>query len=274
MNDKSAQRLHHVTALVFISAIAFCFFFQLNKAGPLRDINPFAEDPYDAVGSFAVQAALLIGLLSYARALRLRRDRAQAAKARLVLRGNVLVLAAIFITLTADVIAERTHPVPPTPWANVLLAELFIMFLLAILAGAALYTVFPRVPAEPPPGDLTPADAIDDLWTLVRVPASGARAILPAAIVRRVDLFSSDSLFSRVPGIDPRPHPWRFACLLGFTAGIALVAVQLQEGLPPTLGVGLLLAGIFISGELVATVLGFAILGRFLGLRPGLQHRT
>jgi hypothetical protein len=45
----------------------------------------------------------------------------------------------------------------------------------------------------------------------------------------------------------------------------------LQEGLPPSLKIGLLVAGIFISAELAATLLGFAILGGYLGLRPIFQ---
>ena len=41
-----------------------------------------------------------------------------------------------------------------------------------------------------------------------------------------------------------------------------------QEGLPPSLKAGLLVAGIFISAELGATLLGFALFGGYLGLRP------
>jgi len=161
-NQKSFERLHRASALVLISAILFCLFFQLNKSDPLRGANPCAQDPYDAIGSFAVQAALLVGFLSYAR----------------------------------------------------------------------------------------------------------ARAVLPDAIAGRVDRLASDSMFARVPWIDPRRHPWRFACLASLLAGTAIAAAQLTEGLPPNLAIGLLLAGIFISGELIATVAGFALLGGYLGVRP------
>jgi hypothetical protein len=43
--------------------------------------------------------------------------------------------------------------------------------------------------------------------------------------------------------------------------------------LPPNLAIGLLVAGIFISGELVAAVAGFALLGRYLGVRPAGTRR-
>ena len=72
MNKETIQRVHRVTALITLAALIFYLFFQINKGKPFRDINPFGEDPYDAVGSLAVQGALLIGILTYARALRLR----------------------------------------------------------------------------------------------------------------------------------------------------------------------------------------------------------
>jgi len=63
-------RVHRVTAWISVTAVLFCLFFEVNKGGPFRDVNPFGVDPYDAVGSFAIQIALLVGALTYARALR------------------------------------------------------------------------------------------------------------------------------------------------------------------------------------------------------------
>ena len=61
--NPSARRIHAVAALIFGAAVVFYLFFQVNKGGPFRDINPFGNDPYDAVGSFAFQIALLVGFL-------------------------------------------------------------------------------------------------------------------------------------------------------------------------------------------------------------------
>jgi hypothetical protein len=74
VDPKDVRRLHRVTALITGAALAFALFFQIAKGGPFRVVNPFGEDPYDAVGSFAVQGTLLIGALTYARALRLRME--------------------------------------------------------------------------------------------------------------------------------------------------------------------------------------------------------
>lgn len=83
-NNKNMNNIYRVTALITFAAIVFYFFFEINKGGPFRDINPFGEDPYDAVGSFAFQVGLLVGILTYARALGLRGTPAHAIKTRLI----------------------------------------------------------------------------------------------------------------------------------------------------------------------------------------------
>jgi hypothetical protein len=268
MNRQTIQRVHRVTALVVCAAFAFYLFFQINKGGPFRDVNPFGQDPYDAVGSLAIQVALLIGVLTYARALRLHDDPSQAGRSRLILRGNVLVVSAILITLIADAIAELVRRFPPSYWGNVLLVELALMFVLTLACIIALTAVFTRIRTPTPPRDLTPADGIDDLWALVRIPVTKVSVFLPHALVEWIKRFNSDRLFARIQWLSPRTHPWRFACALGLLVGVGLVLAQLQEGLPPSLQIGLLLTGIFVSGELAATLAGFALFGGYLGLRP------
>jgi hypothetical protein len=268
MDRATNRRIHRLTALIACAAIVFYLFFQVNKGGPFRDINPFGVDPYDAVGSFAIQVALLIGLLTYARALRLRDDPAQADRARLILRGNGLVVFAIVVTLMADAVAEIVQPMPSSFWGNVLLVELGLMFLLAATCVLALATVWSQTRTAPPPRDLTPADGIDDIWTLVRVPVTKINPSLPRPLVEWARQFNSDRLFARIRWVDPRAHPWRFACALGLLVGLGLTLAQLQEGLPPSVRIGLIVAGIFISAECVATLAGFALLGGYLGLRP------
>jgi hypothetical protein len=52
-------------------AILFYLFFQITKHHPILSlVNPFVEDPYDAVGSFSFQFALFTALLSLVRAFR------------------------------------------------------------------------------------------------------------------------------------------------------------------------------------------------------------
>jgi hypothetical protein len=272
MNPQRIKSIHRVNALILLTAVLFYLFFQINKGNPLVEANPFTNDPYDAVGSIAIQVALFISLLSYARVLRWRDDPTQATKARLILRGNILVLTATFITLCVDLIAEFVQPITVSYWGKILHIELGAMFVLTFACGLALWVVFKSIQTDPPPSNLTPADAIDDLWSLVRVPVIKGEAIFPPVMVDWVKRMSSDRLFARAKWIDPHKHPWRFACFVGLVIGFLLILGQLQEGLPPSLAVGLLVAGIFLSVELTATLTGFALFGRYLGLRPSGRH--
>ena len=272
MSQETTRRVHRVTALIAFTAMVFGLFFQINKVGPFRDINPFAVEPYNAVGSFAVQGTLLSGILAYARALRLRYDPAQACKTRLILRGNCLALGAILVTLVADGIAEALGQMSPSYWGNVLLGELALMFVLAFICTFALIPVGRGVQTAASSRDLTPADAIDDLWAYVRVPVSRWGAVVPRAVVEWVNGFDSDRIFARVPDLHPRTHPWRFVTASGMIVAAVLLLGQLQEGLPSSLEIGLLVTGIFIAAELGAALLGFAILGGYLGLRPSFRQ--
>jgi hypothetical protein len=272
MDRKITQLTHRVTALILIAAAVFYVFFQTNKRGPFLDLNPFANDPYDAVGSFAIQIALLIGLLNYGRALRLREDAAQVNKIVLIVRGNALVLLSIWVTLIADGVALRLHRMPASFWTNVLWTEMAAMTLFAVACSAALAVLIARVPTVAPPSDLTPADGIDDLWTLVRAPMVRARTVIPGAWVAAAERFNADALFARFPWTHARRHPWRFACVLGLFVGVGLAALQLEEG-APSLKIAILVALIFISAEFIATLAGFAIFGGYLGLRPAI-HRS
>jgi len=182
MNAQSVKHIHRVTALILLTAILFYLFFQINKRSPFVEANPFAVDPYDAVGSIAIQVAVLISLLSYARVLRWR-DEATQNKASLILHGHILVLAAIFMPLCSYALAEFVQLVPPSLWRSLLIAELGSMFLLTLICGLALWAVFTGMPTAPPPPNLTPADAIDDLWSLVRVPVVRAGSIFPPPLV-------------------------------------------------------------------------------------------
>ncbi|HEY6307601.1 MAG TPA: hypothetical protein VI488_14205 [Candidatus Angelobacter sp.] len=272
MDPRTILRIYRVTAATTLTAIVFWKFFDITKHGDLGDISPFAQDPYDAVGSFAFQVALLVGALTYARALRLT-ESCSAPRARLIVRGNVIVLGSITATLLSDVTALVLHPLPRSHWAYVLWLALGLMSLLTLVCLVALIVVLRGVHMPPPPPPyLTPADGLDDLWTPIRIAIVKVRRILPRRFVKWVTDFNSDALFARFSWGHPRRHPWRFACFLSLLAGVAVYLSKLREGPGPSLGIALLVAAIFITAESVAAVLGFAILGAYLGLRPPIGH--
>ena len=98
--------------LTFGLAILFFLFFQVCKQAPaLSQVNPFAEDPYDAVGSFGVQLAAFLSLLAALRAFRpypsaKTRDRQRVLFARAAYCSGLTVA----VTLVADMVAMIRHP--------------------------------------------------------------------------------------------------------------------------------------------------------------------
>jgi hypothetical protein len=268
MDNTLSRRVLAVTALVACAAIALSIFFQINKSGPFREINPFGADPYDAVGSIAFQFALMVVFLTFARTWRLRVEPSQVIKLRLVLHGNILVLAAILTTLIADSIAMLRNPLPISIWGNIIRGEFWSMVGLTCISLVALVAVFWHIPNPSPPETLTPADAIDDVWILVKLPVIFLSQVLPSSIVSWVVRFRCDPFFAPIPFLNPSAHPWRFVCVIGIIMGSGLAIAQLREGLPPNLQIGFLVAFIYVLVELSAILIGFAIFSRYLGLRP------
>jgi len=268
---RRSRPIFRVTAFVGCVAVAFYLFFALGKVPPFRDVNPFGGDPYDIFGSLGFQIALLTAVITYARALRLRHSPAHQTNARLILRGNIVVLSAILISLIADTIAACLSPVSASYSAAVLLWALVLMLVLACSGIAAVTAVFREIRTVPPPRDLTPADGLEDLRHMAHYYLAKAAALLPRRFLARLEHFRIYHLFARLPWLCPRTHPWRFACALGALAGTGLSVAHLQEGLPPDLPTGLLITSVFIGFEFAATILGFVLLGGYLGLRPSLH---
>jgi hypothetical protein len=94
------------TLAASLVAALFWVFFNASKHWPsLAAVNIFAEDPYDAAGSFGIQLAGLAALLSLVRSLRPEPQGPTLARLALILRGNVVVLLAAAVTLLADGLA-------------------------------------------------------------------------------------------------------------------------------------------------------------------------
>lgn len=92
-------------------AVLFYLFFQVSKHNPaLSQVNVFADDPYDSVGSFGVQIALFTALLSLVRAFRpYQPGEALDSQELLLLRGAYLSCLSVVVTLIADIVALIRH---------------------------------------------------------------------------------------------------------------------------------------------------------------------
>jgi hypothetical protein len=100
------------TGLVCGLAVVFNLFFYFEKHAPvLVAVNPFTTDPYDAVGSLAIQAAVIFGLIAALRTVQLGRSSTPAPAQRVVLiRTQLAATLAVMLALAADAVALARHP--------------------------------------------------------------------------------------------------------------------------------------------------------------------
>ncbi len=122
-----------------ILAVLFYLFFQISKQNPaLSQVNAFAEDPYDAVGSFGVQLALLTAFLAMVRAFRpYQSNKVLDDQKWLLLRAEYVTCLAVAVTLATDVVAMIRHP---SLWIDYSAGQLLAvlsggMILLTVLVG-------------------------------------------------------------------------------------------------------------------------------------------
>src|SRR5579884_3079308 len=129
-------RLVKVSALLTLGlAILLYLFFQICKqSSVLAPVNAFAEDPYDAVGSFGAQLAPFLSLLAVLRAFRpYQSEKARDRQQVLFARAAYFSCLSVAVTLVADMIAMIRHP---SLWLGVPAGDL----LAALLGGMVLLT--------------------------------------------------------------------------------------------------------------------------------------
>jgi len=230
-----ARRVHAITLLITLIGAACCI---LQAMAPFRGIFQ----------GLTVQVTFVAGALTYARSVRWLLDPGQSRKLRFILRGNLVVLVSVAVTLVLD--AYGLTVLRPRPqWVHIAIP---VLAALTLGTAAWLGLVFRGIATPTPPAGLTIADGIDDLLVLFRW---GVRA-------------DSDSLFRRLRRVDPRHHPWEFASVLGIAVGAAaLLAWYFNDGPPANLQVWGVILAIFVFGEVMATLAGLAALGPYLGLR-------
>jgi hypothetical protein len=309
-------------------ALLFYLFFQVSKQQPdLANANVFADDPYDAVGSFAVQLALFVSVVSLIRALRRYSPSvALEPQKRLVARGLAITCLAVAITLVADAIAMIRQP---SVWTgssagHVLAALLGLMAVLTLLA-AWLVHAWTRTssPAPLPEVPLVAALAIlaGSVVVLALYPESWRQStpgalltVVAGAILLLVPLWALGLALSPSPGpqyrdvlddlesmyrylkvrsrrfdqvailaervlgwrpvravlrwLNPRWHRWNAPILTGTVLGIALVLGEMlgEGGAPHQIGRLAFVIAVFVSLELFAVLLGYALLSLPLGL--------
>lgn len=124
------------TFVVLALGAAFCRYFMYAKHdGGLAPIIPFANAPYDSVGSFAVITSVLLGGLAIVRAFRpYRKNAATEVRQRFLVRTLMAIVLAVLVALAANLVAMGRHP---TLW----MGHTGAVQLLTLTTGMAVFAV-------------------------------------------------------------------------------------------------------------------------------------
>ncbi len=275
--------------LVFALSCLFSWSFFFAKHSPaLRHIISFGEDPYDAVGSFAVIVGTLLTLLSLVRALRPYRYAPSATQRTFLLRSQDAVVMTIFLTIASDLVAMARHP---SLWITSESRNLLI----ALLAGLAVLTAMvhtvilaSRETTSPHHAKsraqaaastlaaililaLYPEHLVESTAThLLTVLAADFLLFAPIRLLLKalipIDSTSGTTNNNSAPSLSPRGH-WLIVILTGASIGAGAFLLEISEGTTtlPYLRlalVGSVFTGLGLSGVLIA----YALLRQPLGL--------
>ncbi len=280
------------------------FFFAAKHRVGLARIAPFAEDPYDAVGSFGIQFAVVASLISLLRGVRRYGGAGvPAPQAALVLRGGIAALLSVFVTFQADAVALFRHPNvwARSPIGSTLTLGIVIVALAtllgALLLGLAHGRIAPESKASWPRGVAVTAAVIlvlvlyPEHWRQAGLAGALGSAFLGTALLF-VEVWALTGALAP-PGPAPtedlvddlgavlgrgnavprgitrwlRAGPWRPAAIVAVVGGIGLAASQaIGEGLPSGAGRAVLVLGVFTGLEAAGIILGYALFREPLSL--------
>lgn len=236
--ERSQNSLTAISCFSFVSAILFYIFFMASKHIPfLSVVAPFLEDPYDAVGSFAFQIALLAGILNLVR-LYLMKKYAVQGRELFVIRGNFVVAWSILITMVVDGIA-------------------------VIKAGL-------RQPSQAETVLYSAMLALSLLSAVILMRSWKAKGLLEGALTREDFVANElDPLFKSgfLARFNPSFHPIKSVVLFSLLMGVLVSLVQIiGEGPAPTLGKTLLVFSVITIIEATGIFILSLLIGRYLGI--------
>jgi hypothetical protein len=256
-------------------AVLFYWSFMFAKHDPaLRNVIPFGDDPYDAVGSFGVIIAMLVALLSFFRAFRPYREPPSTAQRVYLVRSQEAVVLAVFITLATDAVAllggvaivtaavqlliraaqQKLGEFGTTRWAVPASVTLLALLVLAS---------YPEHLINPTATHLLTVVAADAIVLCVPM-----RALLNAF----VPYASGGERMEKLPARGrflTAGQRWAIALLAGVLIGAFAFLGEMGEGssaLP--WGRVVFIASVYITLGLVGILIAYASLGELLGLKP------
>jgi hypothetical protein len=285
------------TGALILTAMFNLFFDRTKHIPGLVSVNPFAEDPFDAVGSFGIQLGAACAMLAALRAFRTNlKTESLYNRYTYTLRAAGASMLAIIVTMLADLGALVRYP---SLWRGSTGGTLLLAFttgLLLLASGFCAYliglanrrSVCSKNPLRKP--QIVPFLIL--LFLLVIYPAgwregtagaiitAGAglvflfvsvallsKAMFPCPDVPEKDLIDDLNL-NRMPGLlNPRNHEWTLLALVAVILGILFACIEIVgEGVAAEIGRRLLVPLVFIFLESAGVFLGYALFRRFLGI--------
>ncbi len=323
MKTRSIKKKKLISLIVLLLAILFFFFFDTSKHVPaLAEMNPFAVDPFDAVGSFGIQLALFSASLSLVRVFRpYTRGEIMPDQEQLILRGEITTVISIDVTLAADIVSMvRDFSVwTQTPGGRILALMVAGLAAIALLTswlvfhyadmqlvhgsslfgvifcliGGLILIIYPSLWDKGIIGGIATAllgmgiffftvwsiligvsseigpnyeDILDDL-----VAVYGwikAHILFLHSVFQAMEKYMEQLwIRSILDWVDLRKHAWNIVFLVAILSGAGFALVELiGEGASPIPGRFMIVMAVFIGIESAGVMLGYALLGRFLGI--------
>jgi hypothetical protein len=141
--------LRILTRATFVLVLLFVAFSKISTNVPaLVSVNPFADGPFNSIGSFGFQIAVFSLLFSVLRLIRpYKNPLILANQSPFILRGLGLALFAVTVTLISDAIALARFPQVwmSSPMGKVLALSVFGLIFLSTLTGFSLTIVAPLI---------------------------------------------------------------------------------------------------------------------------------
>jgi hypothetical protein len=274
-------------------AIAFFLFFQMTKQIPaLAAANASANDPYDAIGSFGIQAAAIFGLLAVARFFGWRR-RGQALSLGhlfVMLRAEMATVLAVGITLAGDLMAMVRHPAVWTgqPAGREYAALLGVMLAFDAAVGLHVWLASRGVRGERIGTNRVWAGSVVVVFlvvlalypehltssiegALVTILVGIALLVVPLRFLLVALIPTPAPSATDADAVERPARPWLqwvIVAVAGIVAGLFLVAAEMLQGsgavVPPVRQL-LLVASVYMGLETAGLLIGYAMLRRPVG---------
>jgi hypothetical protein len=276
-----------------LAGFFYLFFMTTKHDAALSPIIPFALDPYDAIGSFAVETAVFLALLSVVRTIRLARlERPDVMSVVFLARTHMGVVLAVLLTLVGDAIAMLRHWSSWTgrPATMELVLWLVGMMILGSLVGISVSFAARTISVPDKPWEWKRASlgAVAMIAILAFYPEQLIHnnvgelfTVVVGALLLFVPLWAWGKAL--LPSPEPRPAKKRensqvrsrlvqgmVVILLSIGVGLVLVLGESTESGGGGRGIqvfhALHVIGVYVGLEVAAVLIGYGLLKNHLGL--------